>query len=416
MSESQVYSPEALPLLCEGVDFKSLNISPEEGFLLSNIDGSVRIRHLVMMSGMSQDQAMQLIQGLVEKKIIMIHEPREKTAHKTAVAPVKIVINEKDVPTGKDFEAFVDKLLEVMNRTDYYSLLSVERTAKIAEVKKAYRKLSRIFHPDQHFRKVTPEFSRKLQEVFKQINIAYQVLSNDERRRTYATQLKEKGVEGAGEELRLEVARKIYTGPKLKLGLKEDKKKAKDEKLKRLFANVQSRSAPEHVQKAERLCQLALQEIRKKNFKSARTNVRLALQLDPMGAKKYQAELARIDQLEGSLQAETQFEEGRAAEDNGEYQRANRCYAEALGISPENKKYIFSQARIMIKYLNNFERGRGLLLKLLESENKNPEYYYLLGLAYRGLGQKRAAQVQLEKTLELDPKHREAQKELKALK
>jgi tetratricopeptide (TPR) repeat protein len=218
------------------------------------------------------------------------------------------------------------------------------------------------------------------------------------------------------EELRLEVKQKVYTVPKLKLGLNEDREKAKDEKLKRMFASVKNHPLQEQMQKSERLYHLAMEEVRKKNFKSARTNLKLAIQVDPTGGKKYQEELARLDQTENEAQGDRMFEEGLAAEKTGEYQKASRCYAEALKISPNNPKYIFSQAQVMVKYLSGFERGRGLLLKLVEIDNKNPEYYYLLGLAYEGLGQKRAAEVQFLKALELNPKHKDAQKELKSLK
>jgi len=421
MNSSPNISLEALPLLCEGLDIKTLNITPEEGFLLSRIDGQVRVRHLVTMTGMAREQALKLIQGLVDKKVIMLHQSRAAPAAKpeakaASQGAVRLVVNLKAVPTGKEFEDFVDKLLNVIDRTDYYSLLGVARSASVEEIKKAYRKMAKIFHPDHYFRKGSPGFRRKLQEVFKQVNIAYQVLADDETRKAYAARLAEKGVESAGEELKLEVTRKVYSGPKLKLGLTEDRGKAKEEKLKRMFASVKDTPLQEHLQKTERLYHLALDEVKKKNFKSARVNLKLAIQLDPTGGRKYQEELARIDRLEKSAAAELVFEEGRAAEEHGEYQKATKCYAESLREDPGNKQYIASQARVMIKYLSNFEKGRGMLLELLETDAKNPEYYYLLGLAYKGLGQKRAAEVQFQKVLELDSKHKEAQKELKALR
>jgi curved DNA-binding protein CbpA len=419
MKISKTFSLEAMPLLCEGVDIKSLNMTSEEGFILSRLDGQVRVRHLVTMTGLGEEQTLEIIQGLSEKGIIILHEPKDKSAdgkEGSASGGVRLVIDPKSIPTGKEFENFVGRLLNVIDRTDYFQLLGLTDKASLAEVKKSYRRLSKIFHPDQYFRKVEPAFRRQLQQVFKSINIAYQVLNDDERRAEYAKQLKEKGVVGAVEELRLEVKQKVYTGPKLKLGLTMDKEKAKDEKLKRMFASVKNHPLQEQMQKTERLFQLAQEEIRKKNFKSARTNLKLAIQLDPTGGKKYQEELVKIDQIENDAQGDRMFEEGNAAEKTGDFQKAGRCYAEALKISPNNPKYIFSHANIMVKYTSNFERGRGLLLKLMEMDNKNPEYFYLLGLAYKGLGQKRAAEVQLQKALELNPKHKDAQKELKSLK
>lgn len=66
-----------------------------------------------------------------------------------------------------------------MQFQDYYKTLGIEKQASQAEIKKAYRQLAKKYHPDLH-----PN-DEKAQEKFKQINEAYEVLGDAEKRKKY---------------------------------------------------------------------------------------------------------------------------------------------------------------------------------------------------------------------------------------
>src|SRR3954447_13132370 len=64
-------------------------------------------------------------------------------------------------------------------RPDYYKILGVGKNASDEEIKKAYRKLARKYHPD------TNPGDKQAEERFKEISAAYDVLGDPDKRKQY---------------------------------------------------------------------------------------------------------------------------------------------------------------------------------------------------------------------------------------
>ncbi len=76
-----------------------------------------------------------------------------------------------------------------MPQKDYYEILGISEKASLEDIKKAYRRLAKKYHPDSN-----PN-NKMAEERFKEISEAYEVLSNPEKRRKY-DQLRQMGQKG----------------------------------------------------------------------------------------------------------------------------------------------------------------------------------------------------------------------------
>lgn len=62
---------------------------------------------------------------------------------------------------------------------DFYEILGISKTSSLDEIKRAYRKLAQKYHPDQN------KSDKSAEEKFKEINRAYETLSDPKKRETY---------------------------------------------------------------------------------------------------------------------------------------------------------------------------------------------------------------------------------------
>ncbi|KAJ9048766.1 hypothetical protein DSO57_1031521 [Entomophthora muscae] len=106
-------------------------------------------------------------------------------------------INIEDLPDdigGLNYDDHVDDEEQIMediekqlnealyNTTNYYAIFNLPRTCSAEEIKEAYKRLCRTFHPDKH---TDPQKRQLAQERFQKIGTAYEVLSDPQKRLIY---------------------------------------------------------------------------------------------------------------------------------------------------------------------------------------------------------------------------------------
>jgi len=66
----------------------------------------------------------------------------------------------------------------------YYEILEINKSAGLEEIKKSYRRLAGLYHPDKYAH-LAPDMQKQAEGKFKEINEAFSVLSDPDKRRVY---------------------------------------------------------------------------------------------------------------------------------------------------------------------------------------------------------------------------------------
>ncbi|MGM0556756.1 MAG: DnaJ domain-containing protein [Myxococcota bacterium] len=90
-----------------------------------------------------------------------------------------------DIPLDDEQRRQALCLYEQLDQMNFYDLFGVEPDASRRDIKKAYFRLSKRYHPDKFFRKELHDFGPMLERVFQEITKAYRILSNRDKRQEY---------------------------------------------------------------------------------------------------------------------------------------------------------------------------------------------------------------------------------------
>ncbi|MFP4597810.1 MAG: DnaJ domain-containing protein [Persicimonas sp.] len=231
----------------EGVDFSSVSPSPtpEQYFLLSRLDGKLTVAELCKISGLGRKKTLEALEvlaraGAIEVPGVQIQAEEATGLGKTARAGAadgaaagspqpsggrassaspaqsdqkKDNTNKKakrskrpvvpNYPVPIDEFDFDDQLLcldvdldeqrrreviclhEQLGQMTHYDIFGLAPDADRKEIKKAYFRMSKRYHPDKFFRKDVDVFGPMVETIFKEITKAYRTLSNKRKRDEY---------------------------------------------------------------------------------------------------------------------------------------------------------------------------------------------------------------------------------------
>ncbi|HYJ84574.1 MAG TPA: DUF4388 domain-containing protein [Pyrinomonadaceae bacterium] len=166
---------------------------PAESFILSRLDVPVKLKELVSVSGLPDDEAHRIIYGLALSGFIT-REYWQNAFRTDAAKPPKEQARDSALSASKfekpDEDTELQQFLQrVTNASDHYELFDLPLRAETHEVKDAYYGLARRYHPDLYHLKSGTSLHHDLGSAFARVTQAYETLMNPNTRAAYDSAL-----------------------------------------------------------------------------------------------------------------------------------------------------------------------------------------------------------------------------------
>jgi curved DNA-binding protein CbpA len=399
---------ERILRLAADFDPRDIDLTPVEGFVLSRIDGRTSwktLRHIG--GGLAPDEVDRILErfqefGVLEDADKKPAPPRApaRTAPQAAEAPPKI-----DPSLGIPVEQQKNILgFEARLTAPYHEILGVAANADVKDIKRAYFRLSREYHPDRYFRRNTGVFGPRLDRIFKKIAEAYELLSDPNTRAEIERSLASMPAQPAdaaassGEYRNTAQGSSERVGPEPR-GYRKPSRMENLERLRSRFAPPKKLIAERRV-KANQLFQAARVSAHQKRFLEAAAGIRLAIAFDPWN-DEYKKGFAEIQGQVQAARAAELFEQAR--KETGAAQ-ALPLLEEALNYRPYDAEMLAEAVKICID-VRDLKQAEDYASRLCELEPESAVHHARLAGVLRRRGQRQGASVALDKARKIDPQH-----------
>jgi tetratricopeptide (TPR) repeat protein len=148
--------------------YQRISLTPTDGYVMSRVDGLTSARRVIEIVPLPARDVERSLFGLLCTGIIeyLVNAPLG------------------DLSTESLRAAVLDAHASLHTR-NHFEVLGVAASASADEIKSAYYRLVRLFHPDGQHNPALRDLRDKLEDVFQRISVAYDVLSHPRRRLDY---------------------------------------------------------------------------------------------------------------------------------------------------------------------------------------------------------------------------------------
>ena len=407
---------DRVPRLVPGWETRGVDLSPEEGFLLSRIDGSTPWGMLREMSGQAAGQLEGCLERWIEAGLVSVDAAERPAAERPEAAGEKpeartVVLEAAADPGALDSGLDIDlelqeRILSFDRQLDrpYHDLLGVAADADSKTIKRAYFKLSKDFHPDRYFRREIGAYAERLDRIFKKLALAYELLMDPTTRAEIAKSYR---VGPSPQSAKAATAVKPGDAPQ---------KLSKREMLEKLRRQVKipDEILFERKRRARELFASSRVLRHQENWNEAASCIRLAIAFDPW-TDDYKEAFGEVLANLAQMRAEKLIEQAMDTSDDRSQKEALNLLEEAIMYRPSDPEIQHRAAEISMAG-DDLERAREYAERAVELEPEGAVYLLTLSKVLRRLGLREKASSVAQTARKLDPSNPEIQQELRRLR
>jgi curved DNA-binding protein CbpA len=161
--------------------FQDLKLEDTDKKILASIDGKKAIKDIVNGSPLKEFETLKSLYAFLSTRIVGI---KEYSGEPQVEIPVEEVIKEEAPDVTSNIVEEIEHLHKNYRELGYYGIMGLDKSALESEIKTAYYKKAKDFHPDRHF-DLPGDMKSKLNDIFTYITTAYSTLINSDIRREY---------------------------------------------------------------------------------------------------------------------------------------------------------------------------------------------------------------------------------------
>jgi curved DNA-binding protein CbpA len=366
-------------------------LSPSESYIYSRIETSVHLSELAGLTGLPEQECRGAVLALISLGLVKVDGK-----------PVADDEPDEEDPADKIAED-ISRIIHFFATADYYEVLGVTLRSSSAEIKSAYYKLAKKYHPDRFRQPEHAELRSKMEALFAKVTEAYETLNDHAKRALYDDRLRK------GQPKR-DTSPGVPLAPKTATPVAHA---AAIPKPSRTTAPLQPAVAPavsaSAVPDSTGSDSMEPESLTSESVLSDSAAAPIE-EPEPQPLKPQ----APVGGLGTGVTAEFCYHQGKARLEHKDYYGAVQLLREAVRLDSSKPPYHFHLGMALMRNPRTRREGEQHLLKAAELEPFNAQIRLRLGMMYKEAGLPKKAEVYFREALQIDPDNRAALKELGA--